>query len=179
MKAALLLLATLLSVPAAAQTGDTGFVGAAFGKAKSRIDCPPGDSCDDNANAWKLFAGGRFDENFGGEVSFVQTRDFERAASDHLSTRAVNFGILAGLPLPRNSFVFAKAGVLLGHVEIGAVSQDGWGPSFGLGGLVGVTRNLALRLDWDRYGFKMPSGGGERENVDMLTVGAQYVFGGR
>jgi hypothetical protein len=178
-KSALLLVLALLSLPAAAQTADTGFAGAAFGRAKSGLPCPPGDTCDDNASAWKLFFGGRFDENFGGEVSFIQTRDFERTASDHVSTRAFNLSVLAGIPLPRNSFLFGKLGVLLGHVEVGGISQDGWGPSFGVGGMIGLTRNLALRLDWDRYGFKMPSGGGERENIDMLTVGAQYVFGGR
>jgi len=35
-----------------------------------------------------------------------------------------------------------------------------------------------MRLDWDRYRFKPPAGGGDRENIDMVTLGAQYTFGG-
>ena len=50
--------------------------------------------------------------------------------------------------------------------------------SFGVGGMIGLTRNLALRLDWDRWRFKMPAGGGDRENIDTLTLGAQFTFGG-
>ena len=59
-----------------------------------------------------------------------------------------------------------------------SASQNGWGPSFGVGGQLGLTRHVALRLDWDRYRFKLPGGGGDRENVDTLTLGAQYTFGG-
>jgi len=192
---AVLLGAASVAVPAAAQPTDstssnwrmpyqtdfwtTGHVGAAFGRARSDIPCPAGGSCDANTNAFKAFAGGRFNNTFGGEVTYLKTGEFARSPGGDIDMQAFNFGLLAGIPLPRNSSVFAKAGVLWGHTEAGGgSSQNGWGPSFGLGGMIGLTRNVALRLDWDRWRFKLPGGGGDRENIDTVMLGAQFTFGG-
>jgi OOP family OmpA-OmpF porin len=191
---AALVAAGAVAVPAAAQPTDTtnslrmpyqsdfwttGHVGAAFGRARSDIPCPPGGSCDENTNAFKVFAGGRFNNTFGGEVTYLKTGEFARSPGGDVDMQALNFGLLAGIPLPHNSSVFAKAGVLWGHTEAGGgTSQNGWGPSFGLGGMIGLTRNVALRLDWDRWRFKLPGGGGDRENIDTLMLGAQFTFGG-
>lgn len=193
--ATLALTATAAALPAAAQPTDTnpsgslrmpyqgefwttGHVGAAFGRAKSDIPCPAGGACDDKTNAFKVFAGGRFNNTFGGEVTYLKTGEFARSPGGDVDMQALNFGILAGIPLPRNSSIFGKLGVLWGHTEAASLSQNGWGPSFGVGGMIGLTRHIALRADWDRYRFKLPGGGGDRENIDMLTLGAQYTFGG-
>jgi outer membrane protein W len=37
-------------------------------------------------------------------------------------------------------------------------TADGWGPRFGIGLDAGITQNWAIRLDADRYRFKMPGG---------------------
>lgn len=187
------------ALPAAAQPSDTststnwrmpyqgefwttGHVGAALGRARSDIPCPPTGACDSNTNALKVFAGGRFNNTIGGEVTYLKTGTFDRrlpgGPNGDLDAQALNFGLLAGIPLPHNSSIFGKLGFLWGHTEAGGASQNGWGPSFGVGGMVGLTRHVALRLDWDRYRFKLPAGGGDRENIDTLTLGAQYTFGG-
>jgi hypothetical protein len=193
--AAIGLIAAALALPVAAQSTPstdtntttmpyqsefwtTGHVGAALGRARSDIPCPPGGSCDSNTNALKVFAGGRFNNTFGGEVTYLKTGEFARSPGGDIDMQALNFGLLAGIPLPRNSSIFAKVGALWGHTEQASASQNGWGPSFGVGGQLGLTRHVALRLDWDRYRFKLPGGGGDRENVDTLTLGAQYTFGG-
>lgn len=155
----------------------TGHVGVEAGRAKLDIDCPPGASCDNHASAFKIFAGGKFNNTFGGEVSYLKTQDFERSIGGDANLQAVNFAVLAGIPLGMNTSVFGKLGALWGHTEVGGASQNGWGPSFGLGAQVGLTRGWAARLDWDRYRFKMPAGGGDRENIDTIMVGAQYTFG--
>ena len=36
---------------------------------------------------------------------------------------------------------------------------------------------LNWKADWDRYRFKLPAAGGDRENIDSLMIGAQYTFG--
>jgi hypothetical protein len=159
----------------------TGHVGASLGQARLDADCPAGTSCDDTANAFKLFAGGRFNNTFGGEITYLNTNNFERRGGTgpgNVNLQAVNFGLLAGIPFGpgKNSSVFGKLGAMWGHTEAGSESQNGWGPSVGLGAMVGITRNLALRLDWDRWRFKLP-GGGDRENIDTLMLGAQYTFG--
>jgi OOP family OmpA-OmpF porin len=187
-------LGALATAPCFAQTDDTvrmpyqkefwttGHAGIEVGRSRLDIGCPTGATCDERANAFKLFAGGRFNNVFGGEVSYLQTNSFDFSGpgtGGNIKMRAVNFGLLAGVPFGanRNSSIFAKAGLLWGHTEIGNDSQNGWGPSYGLGATIGVTRGWAARLDWDRYRFKLPAGGGDRENIDSFLVGAQYTFG--
>jgi len=150
------------------------YAGAAVGKGRTDVSCPVG-GCDERANAWKIFLGGRFDERFGGELTFLQTRDFARPGGEPLGMRAVNFSVHAGIPLPRNSYLFGKVGVLRGHAEIGEAFEDDWGPSYGAGAMIGLSRSFALRIDWDRYRFDMPAGLG-RSNLELFTVGAQYLF---
>ena len=174
--AALGFAAAVFALHAAAQSDTRGHAGAAFGKAKSPVACPAGGSCDDDTSAWKLFVGGRVDENFGGEISFVQTQDFARTGGE-LNMRALNLSALAGIPLGKKAWLFGKAGLLRGHTEIGAGNGDGWGASFGVGAMIDVSRRLALRVDWDRYRVKLPPGGEDHASLDFLTVGAQYVFG--
>ncbi len=167
-----------LQMPYQKQFWSTGHAGLQIGRSKVDVDCPPGATCDDTANAFKAFAGGRFNNIFGGEVSYLKTWDFDRTTGN-MNLQAVNFGLLAGVPFGpnKNSSIFAKAGVLWGHAEAGSASQNGWGGSYGLGATMGVTRNWAVRLDWDRYRFKLPSSGGDRENLDSVFIGAQYTFG--
>jgi OmpA-OmpF porin, OOP family len=186
--------ATALALPAAAQSTassgwrmpyqsdfwTTGHVGAQIGSARLDLECPAGATCDDRTGAFKLFAGGKFNNTFGGEVSYMKTQDFTRSIGgigSDLDMQAVNFAVLAGIPLGMNTSVFGKLGALWGHTEAGGASQNGWGPSFGLGAQIGLTRAWAARLDWDRYRFKMPAGGGDRENIDTFMIGAQYTFG--
>ncbi|HUQ74025.1 MAG TPA: outer membrane beta-barrel protein [Burkholderiales bacterium] len=187
--AVLALTATGVALPAAAQPSDgwrmpyqsgfwnTGHVGAEIGSAKLDVACPPGATCDNRTGAFKLFAGGKFNNTFGGELSYLKTQDFSRSIGGELDMQAVNFSVLAGIPLGMNTSVFGKLGALWGHTEFGGASQNGWGPSFGLGAQIGITRGWAARLDWDRYRFKLPAGGGDRENIDTFMVGAQYTFG--
>ena len=167
-----------LQMPYQKQFWTTGHAGLQIGRSKLDIDCPPGASCDNTANAFKAFAGGRFNNIFGGEVSYLKTWDFDRTTGN-MNMQALNFGLLAGVPFGpnKNSSIFAKAGLLWGHTEAGSASQNGWGPSYGLGATIGVTRDWAVRLDWDRYRFKLPVAGSDRENVDMVFLGAQYTFG--
>lgn len=157
----------------------TGHAGIEFGKSRLDIGCPAGETCDNHATAGKIFAGGRFNNIFGGEVSYLKSGSFGRSVSGDVDLQAVNFGLLAGIPFgpSRNSSVFAKLGAMWGHTETGNLSQNGWGPSYGLGATIGLTRSLAARLDWDRYRFKLPAGGGDREDMDAFLVGVQYTFG--
>lgn len=167
-----------LRLPYQKEFWTTGHAGASIGRSSFKADCPPGVSCDDSASSAKLFAGGRFNNVFGGEITFLHSGDFNRSNGD-VRVQALNFGLLAGIPfgVGKNSSIFGKVGAFWDHAEAGSLSQNGWGPSIGAGALIGVNRNWAVRLDWDRWRFKMPGGGGDRENFDSLLIGAQYTFG--
>ena len=159
-----------------------GHVGAAYGRARLGADCPAATDCDKTQNAWKVFAGGRFQRWLGGELSYVRAGNFKRGGGD-TDLQLVNFSLTAGVPFGLNSSIFGKIGGLWGHTEVtGSApgfdtgSQNGWGPSFGIGAQMGVTKNWAVRLDLDRYRPKFPGGAG-RENLDTLMLGVQYSFG--
>lgn len=161
-----------------------GHVGASYGRARLNFECPGGPyECDRTQNAWKVFAGGRFNRIIGGEISYLRADNFKRGGGD-TDLQLVNVGLLAGIPLGANSSIFAKGGILWGHTEAtglglggDAGSQNGWGPSYGVGAQIGMTKNWAVRLDLDRYRPKLPGNAG-RENLDMLMLGVQYSFGG-
>jgi hypothetical protein len=174
---------------AIAQTGYAqetfyGHVGASFGRARLDADCPgTGGECDRTQNAWKVFAGSRFNKWFGGELSYLRADNFKRGGGD-TDVALVNLSVLAGIPFGLNSGIYLKGGALWGHTEatgpalgLDAGSQNGWGPSFGLGAQMGITRNWAVRLDLDRYRPKFPGGAG-RANLDTSMLGVQYSLGG-
>jgi opacity protein-like surface antigen len=160
-----------------------GHVGASYGRARIDADCPGvALECDKSQNAWKIFAGGRFNKAFGGELGYLRADNFKRGGGD-TDIQLVNFSLLAGIPFGLNSSLFGKLGVLWGHTEAAGLglgtdagSQNGWGPSFGFGAQMGVTKNWAVRLDLDRYRPKFPGGAG-RENLDTVMLGIQYSFG--
>ena len=90
-----------LRMPYQKEFWTTGHAGVEVGRSKLDIGCPTGLTCDNRANAFKLFAGGRFNNVFGGEVSFLQTNSFDRTGpgtTGNVKLQAVNFGLLAGIP---------------------------------------------------------------------------------
>ncbi|MEA3192020.1 MAG: OmpA-OmpF porin, family [Betaproteobacteria bacterium] len=181
--AILLAVGALLALPGYAQDTFYGHVGASYGRARLDSDCPGVvTECDRTQNAWKVFAGSRFNKWLGGEISYLRADNFKRGGGD-TDIQLVNLGLLAGIPFGLNSSLFAKGGILWGHTEAtglalggDAGSQNGWGPSFGVGAQMGVTKNWALRVDLDRYRPKFPGNTG-RENLDTLMLGVQYSFG--
>src|SRR6267142_2306337 len=51
------------------------------------------------------------------------------------------------------------------------------GPTFGLGAGFALTRNAALRAEWQRFA-KLGPGTAPEMNIDVVYVGALYRFGG-
>jgi len=177
------LLGVAFSLPALAQDAFYGHVGASYGRARLDANCPAaGGECDRTQNAWKVFAGSRLNKWVGGEIGYLRADTFKRGGGD-TDLQLINLGLLAGIPFGTNSALFAKGGLLWGHTEAtglalggDAGSQNGWGPSFGLGAQIGVTKGWALRVDADRYRPKFPGNTG-RQNLDTVMLGVQYTFG--
>jgi hypothetical protein len=112
----------------------------------------------------------------------LRADNFKRGGGD-TDLQLINLGPLAGIPFGMNSALFAKGGVLWGHTEAAGLalggdagSQNGWGPSFGLGAQIGFTKGWALRVDADRYRPKFPRNTG-RANLDTVMLGVQHTFG--
>jgi OOP family OmpA-OmpF porin len=162
------------------QSGFWGHAGLSIGQSKLRLDCPPGGgSCDDNDTAFRAFAGGKFNNAFGLELGIVNYGKFSRGGGD-TEGWGLDIPLILGFPIGTNSSIFAKAGINYSRMEVGGNpalvatgKESGWGPRFGLGAQIGLTPQWAIRGDWDRYRVKFP---GTKDDVDTLTIGAQYSF---
>lgn len=161
------------------ERGFWGHVGVSAGRSDLEASCPAGASCDETDQAFRVFAGGSFNNTFGGEIGWVNLGEWGRGGGD-TDSQALDLAAVAGFPLGRNSSIFGKLGAIYARSEVkgSAVGlqtgkEDGWGPRFGLGAKIGLTDQWALRADWDRYRIKLP---GSKEDVDTLTIGAQYSF---
>jgi OOP family OmpA-OmpF porin len=161
------------------QSGFWGHAGASLGQSKLKLGCPSGASCDNTDTGFRAYAGGRFNQTFGLELGLVNFGSFDRAGGDTKGW-GLDIPLMLGFPIGTNSSVFAKAGIVYSRMDVGGNSalvstgkESGWGPRWGLGAQIGLTPQWALRGDWDRYRVHFP---GSKDNVDQLTIGAQYSF---
>ena len=157
-----------------------GHAGLSIGKSELDARCTGGLRCDKTDTAWRVYGGGRFNNIFGGEIGYTDFGDFTRGGGE-TDAQGVDFTLLAGVPFGSNQnwAVFGKLGVAYTHSDVTGVApfvtgdEDGWGPRYGLGLQAGLTRNWAIRADWDRTEIQLRQGDGD---IDTFTLGAQYTF---
>jgi OOP family OmpA-OmpF porin len=184
-----IILGLALAAPALAQTTDTwrmphergfwGHVGLSFGESRLDVGCPSGFGCDDKDQFWKLYGGGRFNNIFGLELGAMNFGKFSRGGGETDGWGA-DVALLAGVPIGANSAIFGKLGVVYARTEVSGVAPDlttgkerGFGGRWGVGGQLGVTKNWALRADFDRYRVPFP---GSHEDLEAWTLGVQYTI---
>ena len=179
---------TLAAAPAFAQsvfdnqrTDRTfGHVGVSGGQSKFRTDCSTLFDCDRKDTAWKVYAGGSVNDILGFEAGYTDFGKI-RAGGGDTKAWAGNLSLVAGIPIGDRFSVFAKGGGVYGKTDVRASTtaaiehgdRTGWGYTWGFGGALGITRNVQVRLDWDRY--KLDFAGGRRD-VDLLSAGVQFRF---
>ena len=180
--------ATLAASPAFAQsifdnqrTDRTwGHVGVSGGQSKFRTDCSTLFDCDKKDTGWKVYGGGSVNDILGFEIGYTDFGKI-RAFGGDTEANAGNLSLVAGIPFGDRFSVFAKAGGIYGRTDVKASTQalvqhgdrKGWGTTWGFGGALGITRNVQLRVDWDRY--KLDFAGGKRD-VDLMSAGVQLRF---
>jgi OOP family OmpA-OmpF porin len=195
MKSSSLATAVLLALaaPAFAQSTDTstdtwrlphergfwGHAGLSFGQSKLDLSCPSGFGCDDKDQFWKAYAGGRFNNTFGLELGVMNFGKFSLGGGETDGWGA-DAALIAGIPIGANSSIFAKAGVVYARTEVSGTApgfstgkERGFGGRWGVGAQVGLTKEWALRADFDRYRLPLP---GDHEDLEALTLGVQYTF---
>ena len=138
------------------ERGFWGHVGASAGRSKFDASCPAGSACDQSDQAYRIYAGGRFNNTIGGEIAWVNLGEWARGGGD-TDAQALDLVATAGFPLGRNSSIFGKLGAAYTRAEAQGTAvglqtgkEDGWGPRWGVGAQFGLTDNWALRADWDR-----------------------------
>jgi Opacity protein and related surface antigens len=158
-----------------------GYIGASAGESKFRSQCGRRDifACDQRDTAWKVFAGGKFNPNLGLEAAYT---DFGKVNASGGDTKAwaAGLSLVGNVPLDRFD-VFGKLGGVYGRTDVHADPstlfdtghKSGWGWTYGVGADWNVTRNVAIRVDWDRYKLDFVGG---RQDLDMASAGVQFRF---
>jgi OmpA-OmpF porin, OOP family len=188
------LIGLALATPALAQTQTTtttdtwrmpyergfwGHAGVSFGNSKLDVDCPSGFPCDDKDQFLKGYAGGRFNNIFGLELGVMNFGKFQFGGGNADGWGA-DVALMAGVPFGANSAIFGKLGVVYARTEASATApginpgkERGWGGRWGVGGQLGLTKEWALRVDFDRYEVPFV---GDHNDLEALTLGVQYTF---
>ena len=194
MSAASAALALACAIPATAAAQDSGgYVGIGFGQTTINEFCSEVNSvivffsgtptgCDEKDTGFKIFGGYRVNRNFAIEGSYFNYGEATARGNFPLgpgtiSGEATAFGVAAVgiLPVSPQFSLFGKAGLLLTDIKAKATgaggsateSDDETGLHFGVGAMFDFTRNLGLRLEWERN---------DEVDIDMLSIGLQVRF---
>jgi OOP family OmpA-OmpF porin len=176
---------------------DAGFyAGGAIGQSKISDACDGVPiACDDKDTAWKIFGGYQFTRNIGAEIGYVHLG--ETTSNGVISGVSVSAkGRVKGwellgvgtLPIANNFSALFKLGIFRWDVDVSGVgtvpgfsaaaaaSETGTDITFGLGLKYDFTRNIAARLEWQRYDSVGNSATTGKSDVDLFSLGVVFKF---
>jgi OOP family OmpA-OmpF porin len=184
------LLAAGFVLPALAQTGF--YVGAGFGQSKLKEWCANagGISCDDRDTAWKAFGGYQFNRNFAAELGYTNFGKFTASAgglTDDAKVNAWELSALAAWPFMNRFSVYGRLGAYRARAKeetnfVGNFEHTNTDLTYGLGAQYDFTRNLGLRVEWQRYAkvgggdVALGSNPGDRSDLDVFGLSALWRF---
>ncbi len=183
----------------AAAQQDAGFyAGGAVGQTKAKDACtdltdlaPFVGSCDDKDTAWKIFGGYQFNRYIGAEIGYV---DLGKVTANgtilgvpvSANIKAKGFEALAvgTLPINEQFAAYGKAGFFRWDVDASAVvggvavaaSEKGTDLTYGIGLKYNFTKNLAVRVEYQRYKDLGDENTTGKSNVDVIGVGLVFKF---
>ncbi|MFP5390234.1 MAG: porin family protein [Gammaproteobacteria bacterium] len=136
------------------------------------------------ANA-KIFGGYEFDQTWGIEAGYTDIRKADARytvgntnGTLHTDGNRSYIAAKANLPINEQVSVYGKLGVGYSKVKAStSVPNLSWSDSKteaygGLGAQYALNKNVALTLEYERYGKKKDVGA----KADQITVGARYAF---
>ena len=154
-------------------------------------------SMDEHATAWGLFAGYQFNPYFAVEGGYVNLGKFDYSSTasapaadtvtGHFGVQGVDAAAVGLVPFGARQqwAAYGKAGLLyakstLDASSTGAVAAsdaDHWStsPLLGAGINYDLTRNVALRAEYDRY-FKVGDATVGKGDIDAMTARVVYRF---
>lgn len=152
---------------------------------------PTGSTLDDTDTGWKLYLGYQFNPNFAVEGGYVDLGKFNFSSttaggslSGELKTKNGAFIDAVGIiPLQNNFSIFGKLGLysikseLNGSGPGGSVSASHTTGdiTYGIGAGYDFTRNLAARLEWERFN-KVGDNPTAEADLDLVSIGILYKF---
>ena len=176
--------------PTFAQDG-AFYVGGSIGQATAKDGCDgvsgvPGVSCDDEDTSWKIFGGYKFNRNFALEFGYVDLIEVTASGPGGTASIEATAFELVGvgmLPLANNFSLYGKIGLYRAETElsvntflvVGSEKENNTDLTFGIGAQFDVSKQFAIRAEWQRY---QDVGGGDigESDVDVIGVGALFRF---
>jgi len=130
---------------------------------------------DDEESAWRLFGGYRASRNFAAELGYIDLGEMNigGTSANASAWELVGLGIV---PLTGQISGYGKLGFYRGQAKGGGLTERRTDLTFGLGAQYEVSRNVGVRLEWQRY---TDFGGGSFGGVvdqDVLSLNAIYRF---
>ena len=175
---------------AASYTSAQGFyIGASVGQSDADdSNAVPGlitsGTVDGKDTGFKFFGGYQFNQNFGlelawvdlGKASYSGTFSGLPVTGGSVKTSGLNVSAVGTLPLGAGFALFGKAGIFAWEATANDTTgglpfsgkDDGADFSFGVGASYDLTKNFAIRAEWER--FKAVG------DIDLLSVGLVYRF---
>jgi len=188
------LTAGLASTASVAQELDN-WIGASFGNADFNFNTLSGitpSSLDDSGTAGKIYLGIPFTKNVGLEIGYVSLgRAYTTgtigtaAANSTLKSESIfNFDLMGSFNVTEKGSLFAKGGFYRWNTSVdttiggtySAFSDNGWDFTYGVGGQYDLTKDLSVRLEWERFNSLGFSGTSGTTNPDLISVGVIYKF---
>ena len=191
--AALSIAAAGFALPAAAQMNMSAFyAGVGIGQSKAKDWCSGagGISCDDKDTAWKVFGGYQFSRNFAAEFGYVKLGEFNASTgglTDTAKVHAWELSAIGAWPLMQQLSIFGRLGVYRANAKeetnfAGSVEHTNNDLTYGVGLGYDFTRNLGLRVEWQRYqkvgggDVALGAGPGDTTNIDVFGLSGIWRF---
>ena len=136
---------------------------------------------DTKDNAFSLYGGGYFNNNFGLELGYTDFGSAQRAGG---TTKAmgISASLVGKLPLSPSFNLLGRVGTTYGRTEVSSAigsgvtpaKENGFNVSYGLGVEYAFNPNWSAVLQYDEH--KLDYAGGERAKIDNTSVGLRYRF---
>jgi len=189
----LVLGAALSSTAGAADPAKAWYVGAGAGQSRGTQYCDAQagtvvQNCDDQGNAWKLFVGYQINQYVGVEGGYIDFGKFSSnlavagaPGTDETKARAGFLEAVAGVPIGERVFVFGKVGGAYWRIKsdtqagstLTKIKENGLDAMFGAGAQVFVTKNLAIRAEYEY----LPNFGNDTTGeLDMQVISASVLW---
>jgi len=161
----LVVVAALAALPAVAQDDDTPHVygGGSVGRN------------DNEEFSWSLFGGYQANRYLGAEFGYrdLGTQTLGGTTVDASAWELVGVG---RVPLFDRFSAYGKLGGYLGRSHGGGINENNTDLTFGAGLEYAMTRNLALRGEWQRYSDLGGGGFGAKNDLDIVGLSVLYRF---
>lgn len=169
-----------------------GYLGASVGQSRIKDFCPNilpvGTSCDDRSSAYGVFLGYQVNKYLGVEVGYTDLGEFKASGSGTNLTNKVQGVELLGvgtIPINPQLDVYGKVGVLSWEDKqsctgtscvFGSQKETGTDLTYALGAQINFTKNVAGRVQYQRYQDVGEDATTGKSDVDVMSVGIVFKF---